>query len=199
MIPDLAHVLIPMLIPRLAPADLALLLAPVLLAGLVVVLWRRKRAAGRRPWAVLDGSNILYWMGGAPDLAPVRAVLDRLGAQGYEACVVFDANAGHLLFGRYAGARDFAARLGLPERRVMVVPRGTPADPAILAAAREVGGIIVTNDRYRDWVEKDPDLRDTIHLVTGGYREGALWLGPPGRPPAGRASGRPGTLSRRAS
>jgi hypothetical protein len=99
-----------------------------------------------------------------------------LDARGYEACVIFDANAGYLLFDRYGRESDFSARLGIPRKRVMVVPKGTPADPYILSAARDVSAVIVTNDRYRDWADSYPEIRGGANLVKGGYRDGALWL-----------------------
>ncbi|MCU0912684.1 MAG: hypothetical protein MUE98_15560, partial [Rhodobacteraceae bacterium] len=39
-----------------------------------------------------------------------------------------------------------------------------------------LGAQIVTNDRFRDWVERFPEVRQPGHLVRGNYRDGALWL-----------------------
>jgi hypothetical protein len=90
--------------------------------------------------------------------------------------VVFDANAGHKLTGRYKHDHALGKLLGLPEARVMVVDKGTPADPTILAAARDLGARVVTNDRYRDWAETHPEVASAGHLIRGGYRDGHLWL-----------------------
>ncbi|HPD91568.1 MAG TPA: hypothetical protein PLG62_03830 [Pararhodobacter sp.] len=160
-------------------ADLALLAGPVLVAVMVVVLWRRARQRSARRWAVLDGSNILYWQDGTPRLDPVREVLRVMTAAGYDCCVVFDANAGHLLFGRYGRDSDFSARLGVARDRVMVVPRGEPADPFILTAARDANAVVVTNDRYRDWSAQFPEIHRKNLLVKGGFDGGSLWLGLP--------------------
>ena len=54
--------------------------------------------------------------------------------------------------------------LDLPEDRVIVVPKGTPADPTILAAAR-FDARVVTNDRYNDWVEMHPESREPGHRI----------------------------------
>ena len=36
---------------------------------------------------------------------------------------------------------------------------------------------MVTNDRYRDWAERFPDIRSPGFLVRGGYRKGRpSWL-----------------------
>ena len=175
-------------------ADLALLAIPVVIAALLVIFWRRSRARVRLTWAVLDGSNIMHWQDNTPDLGPVREVLRQLDARGYRACVIFDANAGYLLFGRFAGEADFGSRLGIPRKQVMVVPKGTQADPYILSAARDLDALVVTNDRYRDWAESYPEIRREGHLVKGGYRDGALWLALPRIAPR-----RADTTSRRAS
>lgn len=44
------------------------------------------------------------------------------------------------------------------------------------AAAWELKVKIVTNDRYRDWVQDFPEVQSPGQLVRGGYRPSALWL-----------------------
>lgn len=91
--------------------------------------------------------------------------------------MVFDANAGYLVSDRYLHHGGFGKLLGLPEDRVMVVPKGSPADATVLLAARDLGARIVTNDRYRDWADRHPEVREPGYLIRGGYRDGRLWLG----------------------
>lgn len=166
------------LVPGLS--DLLLLAGPSALASallLVVALRRRARAAkAGRNWILVDGSNVMHWKEGAPQIATVRDVVDHLGALGFVPGVVFDANAGYKLHGRYQHDGELGRLLGLPRDRVMVVPKGTPADPWLLTAARDFGARIVTNDRFRDWVEAHPEVTEPGHLVRGGYRSGQLWL-----------------------
>ena len=133
-----------------------------------------KRSAPK--WIVVDGSNVLHWKGGTPQIDTVCEVVARLTALGFAPGVVFDANAGYKINGRYQHDWALGNLLGLPEDRVMVVPKGTPADPWLLAAARDLGARIVTNDRYRDWAEAHPEVREPGYLMCGGYRDGALWL-----------------------
>jgi hypothetical protein len=45
-----------------------------------------------------------------------------------------------------------------------------------LAAAADLGARVVTNDRYRDWVEQHPEVTEPGHLIRGGYKAGKLWL-----------------------
>lgn len=99
-----------------------------------------------------------------------------MAAHPYTPGVVFDANAGYLLSGKYQHDGALAKSLGIPEERVMVVPKGTPADPAILAAALDLGAKIVTNDRFRDWADQHPEIHQPGYLIRGGFKSGELWL-----------------------
>ena len=177
-------------------SDLIVIAAASAVASLIVLVWKllflpvrgqAPEATGPRPtrparrkaepqWIVVDGSNVMYWRDGTPQIDTVRAVIGRLRDLGYTPGVVFDANAGHLLEGRYRHDHAFGRMLGLPEERVMVVPKGSPADPVILTAARDLGARIVTNDRYRDWAADHPEVATPGQLVRGEYRDGALWL-----------------------
>ena len=83
---------------------------------------------------------------------------------------------GYLLAGKYQDDAVMAKRLGLPEDRVLVVPKGTIADSYLLTVARDHDAPIVTNDRYRDWADDFPEITEPGRLIRGGYRDGALWL-----------------------
>ena len=153
-----------------AGLSIAILIAALLVA---LALWWRNRA---RAWVVLDGSNVMHWHEGTPKIETVIEVLRALEARGLTPGVVFDANVGYKVLGRYLGDDGLARRLKLPADRVLVVARGTPADPVILASARDLGARIVTNDRYADWAEDHPEVTTPGHLIRGGYRDGRLWL-----------------------
>jgi len=161
-------------------SDLVLVAAPSALASLFLLLRalpRRGGTPGRRTkHVILDGSNVMHWRGGGPDLATVLAVLGEAMDRGMTPGVVFDANAGHLLFGRYLDDNEFARMLRMPRDRVLVVPKGTPADPTILTAARDLGARIITNDRFRDWAGDFPEVERPGHLIPGGFRTGRAWL-----------------------
>ena len=90
--------------------------------------------------------------------------------------MVFDANAGWKLAGRYLHDSDLARLLGLEPRQVLVVPKGTQADSYLLETAREFGVRIVTNDRYRDWAVAHPEVLEPGFLIRGGMRDGRAWL-----------------------
>jgi Zc3h12a-like Ribonuclease NYN domain len=121
---------------------------------------------------LVDGSNVMHWLDEKPQLAPLVQVIRSLQAQGYKPGVVFDANAGHMLVGRYLNEGDFATMLSLPRSQVLVVPRGTQADPFLLDSANEFGARIVTNDRFRDWAEAHPKVLENGFLIRGGCGRG---------------------------
>ena len=154
-------------------SDLLLLSAPAAIASLFLLLrgWvarRRSAPTPARNWVVVDGSNVMHWQDGTPQIETVQEVLRALTAKGFTPGVVFDANAGYLLSGRYRHDGYLGKVLGLPKDRVMVVPRGRPADPFILTAARDMGGRVVTNDKFRDWADDFPEISDRAHLIKGG-------------------------------
>ena len=175
-------------------SDLALLAALWAVASLILLaLAARKPASAPRVkprraprakpkprdnWVVVDGSNVIHWQDQTPQLEPVRQVLAALVGRGFTPGIVFDANAGYKLEDRFLDDRAFARLLNLPRDRVFVVPRGTPADHYILLAARDHGARVVTNDRYRDWAERFPEVTDPGFLIRGGSRDGAAWLEP---------------------
>ncbi len=169
------------LVALLAPGlqDLLLLGVPCALASLIL-LGRAVLSGGplskRPPAVVLDGSNVMHWQDGVPQLETVRTVLSHLKERGFSPGVIFDANAGYLLSGSYMHDGSFAKALDLPHDRVMVVAKGTPADPTILMAARDLGARIVTNDRYRDCVGEYPEISQCGHLIRGTVQGGQVSL-----------------------
>ena len=167
--------------------DFVLISLPVALASLILLLQLYQKQAqpkpkqSRRPkqpkvWAIIDGSNVMYWVNGEPSVDPLRAVTRRLSELGFSPRVFFDANAGYLLCGRYLHDRDFENILRLQTASVTVVPKGTIADEAILREARKLKAIVVTNDRYRDWAELYPEVQSDGFLMRGKYHSERLFL-----------------------
>ena len=153
-----------------------------MLVAVFAVLWwrrggaRRKGSEATERWILIDGSNVMHWREGEPDLGTVKTVVTQLIALGYAPGVVFDANAGWKLQGRYLHDQEFARLLALPKRQVLVVGKGTQADPFLLQTARAFGARIVTNDRFRDWATDYPEVLEPGFLIRGGMRDGRLWL-----------------------
>ena len=161
---------------------MAIVLCGLLLLWVAATIARRvvsRRAAsvrGAQKCAIIDGSNVMHWKDGTPQIATVRCVVSYLSEQGFTVGVVFDANAGYLLSGKYQHDDTLSRALKLPESHVMVVPKGTQADPAILNMARNMKARIVTNDRFRDWAGDFPEVRKPGHLIPGSFHAGQLHL-----------------------
>ena len=146
---------------RLMLAAIAAMLA---LAGAALLIRRAIRPLGQL--ILIDGSNVLHWTGG-PDIETVATVVADLKGRGLRPVVWFDANAGYLVDDRYLGPTALARLLHLPARQVFVAPKGTPADPLILEAAVALQAQVVTNDRYRDWLDVHPVAAERGRLVRG--------------------------------
>lgn len=126
---------------------------------------------------LVDGSNVMHWKDERPEILPVQSVIRELKRRGFTPGVVFDANAGYKLAGRYINELEFASLLDLPDSQIFVVPKGTQADPYLLDAARGFQARIVTRDRFRDWAEAHPEVTKQGFLIRGGYRDsGEFWL-----------------------
>lgn len=170
-LPDYQVFLFPSLI--LTAAAAVLLLRAAFLA---LLRWVRFGHRAGQNVVVLDGSNVMHWRGGEPDLGTVCHVLRHLEEQGFHPGVVFDANAGYKIDGRYQHHTALARKLGLPTDRVLVVNRGEVADGMILRVARDMGARVVSNDRFRDWADQFPQVTTPGFVISGKYRQGALHL-----------------------
>ncbi|MEM7269061.1 MAG: hypothetical protein AAF401_07390 [Pseudomonadota bacterium] len=151
-------------------------LAALIIVALVATIFVA-RALGflrKRRWIVVDGSNVMYWRDGTPDPETVVEVMSALKKAGFDPCIVFDANAGYLLFGRHANEAGMSGRLGIVKDHILVAKSGQPADPLILSTARDFDCLIVTNDQFRDWVEAYPEVLENGRLVKGRFVKGSL-------------------------
>jgi len=155
-------------------SDLILIALPCALASLFL-LWRA-RPEKLPNWVIVDGSNVMNWNDNVPRIETVRAVLFHLIEKGFTPGIVFDANVGYKIGGNYKHDLALGRMLGLPQDRVMVVNKGTPADPTILAAARDLNARIVSNDRFRDWADQHPEVNEPGRVIRGGIVNGELWM-----------------------
>ena len=149
-------------------------IALVIIGG---VLWVRRARRDGTKWIVVDGSNVLHWENDTPDIQNVVHVLKALKSEGYTPVVWFDANVGYLISTRYMNPRALATILGLPPRYVFVAPKGTPADPLLLEGARKLKARVVTNDKFRDWEDSFPEIREPGFLVPGRMNATEFELG----------------------
>lgn len=156
--------------------EAAIVLLGIAYFGQRLFRWWSRWRAGRAPWIAVDGSNVLYWQDETPSLQTVRHVVDALKRRGMRPVVWFDANVGYLVGDRYLGPVPLAKSLGLSARQVIVAPKGTPADPLVIEGARLLKSRIVSNDRFRDWQDQYPEVREAMRFLRGSIENGALRL-----------------------
>jgi hypothetical protein len=164
------------------------LLLSLVCATAALFLLVRAIPRARPAWIVVDGSNVLHWEDETPALATVGRVVGELKGRGFVPVVWFDAKVGYKIGDRYMGPDRLARALDLPSRQVYVAPKGTPADPLLLQDASSLEARVVTNDRYRDWVDDHPRVVEPGFLVRGRLRNGAVSLDLPSE--RGRPKGR---------
>lgn len=149
-------------------------------AGAVASLYILLRSID--PWyragkpVIIDGSNVMFWAGVEPDIKIVRNLVKVLSRRGLQPGVIFDANVGYRIAGIYMDDAVMARALKLPVDQVLVVPKGTPADQYILDAARGMHARVVSNDRYRNWADRYPEVKEANFLVQGGIKNGKPWI-----------------------
>ena len=115
--------------------------------------------------ALVDASNVAHSTEGErPRLENILVVREKLREEGLEPIVVADAALRHQIDDR-AGYERL-----VDEGAVKQAPAGTDADYFILTFARELGASIVSNDRFKDRIDKYPDVRDRIirYMIVAG-------------------------------
>lgn len=113
---------------------------------------------------LVDGSNVAHSSEGeAARLANIIAVRDKLIEEGLDPIIVVDAALRHQI-------DDEAGYERLVDGgTIRQAPAGTDADYFLLEFAEEFDASIVTNDRFRDRIEKYPELRNRLvkYMVVG--------------------------------
>jgi hypothetical protein len=113
---------------------------------------------------LVDGSNVAHSSeGGAPRLANILAVRDKLIEEGLDPIIVVDAALRHQI----DDDRRFEALV--EGGTIRQAPAGTDADYFLLEFAEEFDASIVSNDRFRDRIEKYPELRSRLvkYMIVG--------------------------------
>ena len=109
------------------------------------------------PRAIVDGSNVAHSSeGDEAKLHNVVLVVKKLKAEGYDPIVVADAALRHQIDDKEGYERR------VEEGKIRQAPAGTDADYFILAFARELDAVVVSNDRFRDRAEAFPEARERM-------------------------------------
>ena len=106
---------------------------------------------------VIDGANVAYEersAGGKPKLSNLLRVRSELEGRGLEAVIIVDASL------KYDIDDQSQLETLIQSQQVRQVPAGTDADYFIIQLADQLGARVVTNDRYRDYLEQYPWVSD---------------------------------------
>ena len=115
--------------------------------------------------ALVDASNVAHSTEGErPRLENILLVREKLLEEGLEPIVVADAALRHQIDDR-AGYERL-----VDDGAVKQAPAGTDADYFSLSFARELEAAIVSNDRFRDRIDKYPEVRERIirYMIVAG-------------------------------
>jgi hypothetical protein len=102
---------------------------------------------------VIDGANVAYEeksAGGKPKLSNLLKVRRELEERGFEAVILVDASL------KYDIDDQSQLETLIQSQQVRQVPAGTDADFFIIQLAGQLDARVVTNDRYKDYVEQYP-------------------------------------------
>jgi hypothetical protein len=115
------------------------------------------RDGGELPKALVDGSNVAHSSEGEEArLENIKIVVRKLKAEGYQPIVVADAALRHQIDDKEGYERR------VEEGKIRQAPAGTDADYFLLAFARELDAVIVSNDRFRDRAEAFPEAAERM-------------------------------------
>jgi hypothetical protein len=106
--------------------------------------------------AIIDGSNVAHSSEARARLANITLICEKMEAEGYEPVVVVDAALRHQI-------DDNKGYESMVEKgAIRQAPAGTDADYFILAFARELDAVVVSNDRFKDREKAFPEARDRV-------------------------------------
>ena len=151
------------------------LMATTAVLGVLVIAFVTRPRDRSQP-IIVDGSNVAHWINNEPSLENLQQVINELHAIGFHPIVWFDANIGYKVGMSYMGPRALARHLPIPARDIRVCPKGEPAGPLMLQEAAKLNARVLSNDRFRDWVEQFPVLLEEDFLVRGRIRSGGVDL-----------------------
>ena len=118
-----------------------------------------------RKVAIIDGANVAHASeGDHARLENINLIREKMKEEGYEPIVVVDAALRH-----HVDDRPGYERM-VEEGTLRQAPAGTDADYFILAFARELDAVVVSNDRFRDREAAFPEARDRVirYMILAG-------------------------------
>lgn len=129
-------------------------------------------ASSARP-ILIDALNVAYWCGNPPSLRLPLALMAHLIEQGHQAVLYFDASAKYKL----ANESELYAELVQHSGFVIEVPKGTPADRALLKQANAQDACVLSRDKFRDHRKRYRRLiDDPARRIDGAVVNGRLLI-----------------------
>jgi len=118
-------------------------------------------------FVVLDGLNLMYLRNPKPKLTNLLTIVLHVAQNASDFSCVFDANTRHQLAraGRFDDANAYVDLLDNFDSFFIEVTGGTRADDVILAEADARSAIVVSNDRFRPYVEQYQWLKERNRLL----------------------------------
>src|SRR5919112_6590140 len=118
---------------------------------------RKEQDGDVLPKALVDGSTVAHSSeGDEARLENIKIVVRKLRREGYDPIVVADAALRHQIDDKEGYERR------VEEGKIKQAPAGTDADYFLLAFARELEAVIVSNDRFRDREGAFPEISDRL-------------------------------------
>ena len=110
--------------------------------------------------AIIDGSNVaLHRSRKKGKLENILLVSQALESRGFKTKIVVDASL------RYKIDKPHVLERLIQTNKVIQVPSGTPADYWVLALAEAEGGIVISNDAFREWAHLFPWVKDRRRVI----------------------------------
>jgi|GEM_PF-7017417 len=126
---------------------------------------------------IIDGMNVMMAGEKIGKVAKLEKVLDILEGAGLRTCTICDASVKHKEF-YLIFEKKYEKWMN---KKIFICPAGTSADALIIPLARDNKALILSNDSFKEWESKYPDLPK--HLVKFSFIGDRLYFYPNPRSP----------------
>jgi hypothetical protein len=122
---------------------------------------------------IIDGMNVMMAGEKTGKVAKLEKVLDALERAGLYTCTICDATVKHKVENWLIFEKKYEKWMN---KKIFICPANTPADAWIIPFARDNKALILSNDTFKEWESKYPDLPK--HLVKFSFIGDHLYFYP---------------------